>query len=198
MYVYICIHIHIHDIILYYIILYFIVLNYMILYFIIFRYIVCYHITFYFIYAILNYIVIYIYIYIVNDTIYSIMLYYITSYYILFYFTIQALYKNSLYKKMRGWICLPHICFVEYICEWKIRNWGTLEFLRLRNLDVCEGAPLRPCSIFLTMKWLMKGAAQRQPRSYIFKSDCLWNAKKLRDPRPNNCAYTLTYMGPFR
>ena len=72
--------------------------------------------------------------------------------------TAQALYKNSLYKKMRGWIFLPHICFVEYIyiCKWKIRNWGTLEFLRLNKLDVCEGAPLRPCSIFLTMKWFIK------------------------------------------
>ena len=72
--------------------------------------------------------------------------------------TAQALYKNSLYKKMRGWIFLPHICFVEYIyiCKWKIKNWGTLEFLRLNKLDVCEGAPLRPCSIFLTMKWFIK------------------------------------------
>ena len=36
-----------------------------------------------------------------------ILLYYIILYHIicLFYFTIQALYKNSLYKKMRGWIC---------------------------------------------------------------------------------------------
>ena len=42
----------------------------------------------------------------------------------------SALYKNSLYKKMRGWVFLPHICFVEYIyiCKWKLRNSGTLEF----------------------------------------------------------------------
>ena len=46
--------------------------------------------------------------------------------------------KNSLYKKIRGWICFPCRCFVECICKWKVRNWGTLESSSLRNLDVCE------------------------------------------------------------
>ena len=35
----------------------------------------------------------------------------------IYIYTVQALYKNSLYKKMRGWICFPHICFVEYIAN---------------------------------------------------------------------------------
>jgi len=94
--------------------------------------------------------------------------------------TAQALYKNSLYKKMRGWIFLPHICFVEYIyiCKWKIRNWGTLEFLRLNKLDVCEGAPLRPCSIFLTMKWFIKtrfySEREMEPASLATKYPPKW------------------------
>ena len=155
---------------------------YMILYFIIFHYIIFHHITIYYI------------------MLYSIILYYIKWHYI-FYYTILYYIILYFYFILQSKHCIRIPCIRKWgagFVEWKIRNWGTLEFLRLRNLDVCEGAPLRPCSIFLTMKWLMKGAAQRQPRSYIFKSDCLWNAKKLRDPRPNNCAYTLTYMGPFR
>ena len=75
----------------------------------------------------------------------------------------HCIYKNSLYNKMRGWIfCRIYVLWNKtinkyiYICKRKIRNWGNLEFERLRNLDVCEGAPLRPCSIFLTMKGLIK------------------------------------------
>ena len=57
-----------------------------------------------------------------------------------------------------GFFCRIYVLWniYIYICKWKIRNWGTLEFLRLNKLDVCEGAPLRPCSIFLTMKWFIK------------------------------------------
>ena len=39
--------------------------------------------------------------------------------------------------------------------SWEIEGpWNFKGYIR--NLDVCEGAPLRPCSIFLTMKWFIK------------------------------------------
>ena len=52
--------------------------------------------------------------------------------------------------------CMIYIYIYIYICKWKLRNWGTLKFKRLRKLDVCEGAPLRPCPMFLTMKRFIK------------------------------------------
>ena len=82
-----------------------------------------------------------------------------------------------------GAVFLPHICFVEcilhdiyiYMCTWKLRNWGTLKFKRLRNLDVCERAPLRPCPMFLTMKRIEK----------VYK-DSIWSGKWSQPPlQPN-------------
>ena len=43
-------------------------------------------------------------------------------------YTVPALYKKSLYKKIRGWICFQRRCFVECIWTWELRNWGTLVF----------------------------------------------------------------------
>ena len=67
--------------------------------------------------------------------------------------TIQALYKKSLHVKENEGLdflaaymfCGKKYIYMRMVVTW--RNWGTLEFWRLRNLDVCEGAPLRPCSI---------------------------------------------------
>ena len=52
--------------------------------------------------------------------------------------TVPALYRNSLYKKIRGWICFPRRCVVACIWKWKSNKWGTLASSSLRNLDVCE------------------------------------------------------------
>ena len=96
-------------------------------------------------------------------------------------FTVRALYKNSLYQKMRGcffaayMFCGMYPAWYIYICKWKLRNWGTLKFKRLRNLDVCERAPLRPCPMFLTMKRIEK----------VYK-DSIWSGKWSQPPlQPN-------------
>ena len=62
--------------------------------------------------------------------------------------TAQALYKNSLYKKMRGWIFLPHICFVEYIYIYmqmedkKLRDPGIFTAKQIRCMWRSPFAPL--------------------------------------------------------
>ena len=87
---------------------------------------------------------------------------------------------------MRGLIFLPHICFVEYICKWKLRNWEALEFLKAKKFRCMWRSPFAPLPNFLNHEMVYK--------------DSIWRRKWSQPPlqpstRQNELCTTMAWLG---
>ena len=96
---------------------------------------------------------------------------YISSY------TVQALYKNPLYKKMRGLIFLPHICFVEYIyMQVEVKELRDHGILKAKKFRCMWRSPFAPLLIFYLER-------EMEPASLVTKYPPKWSKMNIAQPR---------------
>ena len=106
-----------------------------------------------------------------------------------------------MYKKTTGWIILPHICFVEYMCKWKLRNWGTLEFLKAKKFRCMWRSPFEPLFNFLNRERVYKDSIWSRCNQIPAKMNFAqprhgweWQARVQDRPRIKPLHYAITKL----